>query len=703
MAGDDRIIKRLKETEDALESARARVAELEQRLLVAEEEAANQQAISRRLDDAGKQAEAEITELRAILKQRVDERTEAPNQTKDQIEAILNHCLDGVALVSSTTNIQQTNSAFNALVGCAPGDCLGHSLLNIIHPDDQAQVKAAFQTIIEEQSGQRLEIRLIRRNNMLAFQIEISIAFVPAQGNQEAGLICILRDITRRKQAERKLRLSEQQLREAQHMLQTVLDTIPVGVFWKDPDSVYLGCNRLVARDAGLESPAEIVGKRDTDLIWSDLQAVSYIQSDRKIIQGAESVAFDSLRLKADGSLIWAITTKVPLRNPEGEITGILGTYMDITQRKRIEDALRQSEERLRILFETMPDIIILMSEDGTLQDVNPAMLTLSGFSREEIIGKPLTELSATLSKQVDRIQEAMKTLWDTGLERLDVQILGADNSMHTLEVLLHPTHIEKRKYILALARDITLRKHYEETLERALAQERELGQLKSRFISIAAHEFRTPLAVIMSSTEMMIHYRARMSEQEIESRLEKIQEQVNQLTTILGDVLELEGMRQGRIRFNPVQMDPDKLCRDILEEFRATPGQAHELIYHGPAAPQLSRLDWRLMRQIFTNLLSNAIKYSSDGNPIWVDLTHTGENDLVLRVRDQGIGIPAEAMTNLFEAFHRAENVINLPGYGLGLSIVKEAVELHGGTITVESVLDAGTTFTVTLPSGES
>jgi signal transduction histidine kinase len=221
---------------------------------------------------------------------------------------------------------------------------------------------------------------------------------------------------------------------------------------------------------------------------------------------------------------------------------------------------------------------------------------------------------------------------------------------------------------------------------------------LKSRFLSIASHEFRNPLAVIMTSADLMSRHRDNMTEVQIAERLKKIQGQVNHLRGIVQDVLELEGMQQGRIRFNPEEADLDALCREILEEFRTSPGQIHELAYSGLDWPVLASLDVRMMRQVVTNLLSNAVKYSPDGHTVWVSLAHEADS-LVLHVRDEGIGIPPEEINRLFTAFHRAENVGNIPGIGLGLNIIKQAVELHGGSVSLESTINVGTTFSVTLP----
>lgn len=246
---------------------------------------------------------------------------------------------------------------------------------------------------------------------------------------------------------------------------------------------------------------------------------------------------------------------------------------------------------------------------------------------------------------------------------------------------------------------DITNRKNSEAALERALQQERELGELKSRFVSMASHEFRTPLATILATTESLRLYRAKMEAAQIDSRLDKIRQQVFHMKDILDDVLQLARIQAGRVEFKPVYADLNALCHEIIEEFEGQPLNHNRIILSNAVSPTLMYYDVRLMRHIMSNLISNALKYSHGEKPIYISL----EQDwlqVTLTVRDEGIGIPPNDQKHLFEPFHRATNVGTISGTGLGLSITKQAVELHNGTISVDSQVGTGTTFTVTFPT---
>lgn len=234
--------------------------------------------------------------------------------------------------------------------------------------------------------------------------------------------------------------------------------------------------------------------------------------------------------------------------------------------------------------------------------------------------------------------------------------------------------------------------------LQQALEKEKELSELKSRFVSMASHEFRTPLTTIFTLSETLRTYRNKLTEPQIDERLDKMQEQLGYLTAIMEDVLQLARLQARRMEFNPVWLNLDALCRTILEEFQSHPQAVQRLQYLSTGAHSKVYVDKRLMRQIFSNLISNALKYSPKEKMVHVQLREQN-TDVILEICDKGIGIPPTDLQHLFEPFHRGENVGVVAGTGLGLVIVKEAVELHGGTITVKSLIGTGTTVTVQLP----
>jgi signal transduction histidine kinase len=245
---------------------------------------------------------------------------------------------------------------------------------------------------------------------------------------------------------------------------------------------------------------------------------------------------------------------------------------------------------------------------------------------------------------------------------------------------------------------DITERKNAEMEIRHSLMKAQEINELKSRFIAVVSHEFRTPLTTILTAGELLEHYSQQWPIEKTQSYLRQIQNSVNRMTELLEDVLVINAEEAGKLKINPVSLDIVFFCQSLLEELRLGSGRNHPLLFHSPLTHQLVTLDEKLLRLILSNLISNALKYSAPGNPVEIHLSaYQGHIQLV--VQDRGIGIPPEDLQYLFDLFHRAHNVGTTPGTGLGLAIVKKAVDLHGGTVEVQSEVGRGTQFTVTLP----
>jgi len=232
-----------------------------------------------------------------------------------------------------------------------------------------------------------------------------------------------------------------------------------------------------------------------------------------------------------------------------------------------------------------------------------------------------------------------------------------------------------------------------------ALTEERSrLAELKASFVTQASHEFRTPLAVILSSCNVLQRYSARMPPEQQRRRLGKIEGSVRHMTELLEDVLTLGHAESGRVSCVHRPTDVAALCEEILADVRTTASESHDLVFDGTGCRGDVMLDAKLVRQIIRNLLVNAVKYSPGGGTVRLAVAR-GKGVVTFRVSDQGIGIAAEDQARLFEPFHRGANVGDIEGSGLGLAITRKAAESHGGAVRVESVLGQGAVFVVTLP----
>jgi signal transduction histidine kinase len=248
------------------------------------------------------------------------------------------------------------------------------------------------------------------------------------------------------------------------------------------------------------------------------------------------------------------------------------------------------------------------------------------------------------------------------------------------------------------MAMNITQRKRAEEELVKTLEREKELSQLKSNFVSMVSHEFRTPLGIIQSSAELLGDFHEKMPPDEREEQLKSITRNTRRMAGMMEEVLVLSRLDAGKLEFQPAALDLNGFCRRVVDEVLSATSRRCVIELSLNSVPLEATADERLLGHIFTNLLSNAVKYSEPGAKVHFAVERDG-TDAVCVFRDQGIGISDVDQQQLFKAFHRGSNVGTRPGTGLGLLLVKRCAELHGGQVQVESKILGGTTVLVRLP----
>ena len=271
------------------------------------------------------------------------------------------------------------------------------------------------------------------------------------------------------------------------------------------------------------------------------------------------------------------------------------------------------------------------------------------------------------------------------------------NNYREHLEKLVENRTEEIDKLNEDLLEQLRREKELEASLKEALEKEKEINELKTRFISTASHEFKTPLTSVLSSAEMLKRYGRKWDEEKYEEHISRIKNSIEYVNKLLDEVLTISRVDSGKIEFCPEEINLHDFCLSIFNEVKPSLKENHEFIFNFHPQKQKYILDKKLINYIITNLLTNAIKYSPDGGKIELNVFEK-EDFVFIEVKDSGIGIPEEDKKYLFERFHRCRNSEGIPGTGLGLSIVKESVELHKGTISVQSQLGRGTTFTVKL-----
>ena len=282
--------------------------------------------------------------------------------------------------------------------------------------------------------------------------------------------------------------------------------------------------------------------------------------------------------------------------------------------------------------------------------------------------------------------------------EQLIIYAAELEKKVHARTEALNESILQLEAANKDLQEQITERKKAEEEVRKSLEREKELNELKSRFVSTASHEFRTPLSAILSSASLVKSYKAADDAEKVEKHINRIKSSVNHLTGILNDFLSLGKLEEGRIELHLEKIELDSFIKEVCEAIMPTLQEGQKIITNCQCALDGIETDARILRNVLFNLLSNASKYSQKNKVIYVNC-RCENNIIMLQVRDEGIGIPATDIKHITERFFRAGNAINIQGSGLGLNIVKRYIDLLGGNINFVSEEGKGTSFNVTLP----
>ena len=364
-------------------------------------------------------------------------------------------------------------------------------------------------------------------------------------------------------------------------------------------------------------------------------------------------------------------------------------------ERHQALDEMRKSETRYRTVIENV-GVGVVVVQDRRMVYANPSLVRIVGHPLEFLLSNSFTatvhpdDVAPMLDRHERRLRgEDVESFYSIRV----VTQLGEERSLE-----LSAVKIEwgKRDATLLFVVDATARVHAEHTQRLTLHKQSELNDMRSRFISLASHEFRTPLAIILSSAELLKYYGDRLPESEKAEVIHTIEGGVQRMTRMLDRVLLLGKVEAQMLEFQPQPLDLAGLCQSLVKDARIQQPEARcTCVTDFVDLPASGVFDEKLLRHIFGNLLSNAIKYSPQGGTVCFRV-FPADGRLVFEVSDQGIGIPEDELSHLFEPFHRASNVGDIQGTGLGLSIVKNAVDLHGGSIEVRSLAPQGTCFSV-------
>lgn len=642
-----------------------------------------------------KRAERELLELNQSLERRVAERTVALATSEARFRAIVENAPEAIVVYSADTGrFLFGNQHACDLYGVPMSRLSELTPLDVspeFQPGGRRTSEVAREKVAEVLAGglSVFEWTHLQQSTGRLIETEVRLLRLPAEGQTLIRASVI--DNTERKRSESALRESEQKFR-------ALFEGSSHGVVLHDENQL-LEVNSAAVQLFGCESAGELLGKHPGALA-PHLQpnggpsaelAARYIQE----CMSTGGVRFEWLARAPNGK---EIPMEVALTRIEWSGRQVIQAYItDITERQRTLAALAESEARFSAAFQASPAFLgVLRMSDEKYVLVNDAYVNWLGYLREEILGRNCIELG--LWEHPDERDSVLEDMRNFGsIRQRECRWKNRRGEAFTILLSAETIKLNHTPHMLSMAMDITQRKRAEEELMKTLEREKELSRLKSNFVSMVSHEFRTPLGIIQSSAELLGDFHDKMPAVEREEQLKSITRNTRRMAGMMEDVLVLSRLDAGKLEFQPTALDLNGFCRRVVDEvLSATSRRCFIDLSLGTALPE-AKADEGLLGHIFTNLLSNAVKYSEAGEAVHFAVARDGR-DVVCTVQDHGIGISEADQQQMFNAFHRGSNVGNRPGTGLGLLLVKRCTELHGGQVRVESKVGGGTTVTVKL-----
>lgn len=526
-------------------------------------------------------------------------------------------------------------------------------------------------------------------------------------------------------------------LNQEKNLYKTTLYSIGDGIIVTDNNGIITQINQVAEK---------LTGWGEKTALGKHLEAVFYTIDENsrykienpvnRILEKSSLTEFpgNMLLISRDGKEIPVINSAAPIINNEGAVIGVVLVFRDQSDEREKQLALKQSEEKFRNLFENHVVVKLLIDPvNGNIIDANPAAADYYGYSREQLIQMNLCQIDQRYEEVTYKDIESPYN----AKGQFECRHKLSDGTIRNVEVFNSIIDMNKKEIIHQIIIDITekkkseseleqYRKHLEKLVEQrteeldrlnknlseqlikelelekqlnlALSNEKELNELKTRFIATVSHEFRTPLAALLSSAQMIQRYSSRWTEEKLNEHYNRISSTVNYLTQLLDDVLTISRADREILSNNPEKVNLKDLLNSFYQDLESTLNDSHKLVFNSKQEKDSIFIDKKLIRHIIINLLTNAIKYSPEGGKIELSIDYK-EDYLSIIVSDEGIGIDEDEIKFIFDPFFRSKNAVGIQGSGLGLHIVLRSVEILGGNISVESKLNNGTKFLLRIP----
>lgn len=657
----------------------------------------------------------------------------------------------GICLVDAAGRFVLVNPAFCAMSGFTAAEFSGRSWTMVAPPDVAARADAFLRAVLTDSARIPDRWKLQRKDGSL---IDVLVSFRPLQHEGSQFAVLSFSDITESRRADERIRDLNRDLErriaertatirrnrnvllelaaldktDRPRALQAILGAAArtLGIervsYWRlAVDTSAIECEMLyVLSHGGIDATfagTRLTAQRYPRYFAAIVENLPVVAPQAQTDPATAEFAADYLVQRGISSMLDApvwLRGKVvgvlchehvgPPREWSGEdidfassAATMISLALEEARRHELNEALMRSEEKYRHVVENANEAIVI-AQDGRIRYANPQTSRLSGYAPEELDNKPFLDFVYPEDKPLVAENYMKRLRGEQAAASYDFRIIDRQSRVRWLNINAVTLEWDGRPATLNFLTDITERHRAEEDMRRALTKERELNELKSRFVAMTSHEFRTPLATILSSSELLERHYEKLPAAERESIFGRITANVNRMAQMLDNVLTIGRAETDAMHFEPAPLELRELCRQLAEEAHLQGGGQRDirLEFSGLTGPV--DMDEKLLRHALGNLLSNALKYSTPGSRVTLAV-HVNDSMATFKVSDEGIGIPLQDQERLFDAFHRARNVGNIPGTGLGLAIVRKSVELHGGTIAFISEPGRGTRFTVRIP----
>lgn len=665
----------------------------------------------------------------------------ALKESENRFRSFFDQSQDGMLLTDEKGKIYYWNNTLEIFTGLKRKDVLDIPVwealdkLTLEYQQIPTNFKEAVSDIILKGRSNKLrriiETEIISPNGKI---ITIQMLFFPIRSAKGWLLGSIMRDLTEKKKS-----------MELQFQLASLVEFSDDAIFGNALDGTIESWNTGAEKIYGYKSN-EVIGKSFNILFPPEVtHELEEILDNIRI--GMSIDHYETEQIRKDGHRLYVSLTVSPLLNAFGKITGASTIARDITQQKLAEESIKESERRLSNILNLSADGIISTDENLQIALFNDFAEKLFGYNEEEIINSNLSILldnfSMKIIKEKNKIYINNELAEDEYNDPFEVTAIRKDKSTFAAEVSISMIKISEKIYYTAIFRDITDRKEAEnkiielnkdleervqqrtyqlentlkelksEIATRKMAEEKlyqsrneivtayrkekELNEMKSRFISMISHEYRTPLTVINASAELMEVYYNKQNNDKFNKHLNKIYASVENLVRIVEDVLIVGRIDSGRVEVEYEHINISMFAQELIEDNKSADKGNHSFKLDIEKNIHIDS-DKKLLSYIINNLISNAIKYSPNNSVISIRVYQSGKF-VHIEVKDEGIGIEEEEQKKIFEPFFRASNVGSQSGTGFGLSIVKGAIETLGGDIIIKSKLNEGSTFNIHLP----